>query len=71
MTEKLANIIYKILFFHLRLLDKIFNVRLSYVFMDLISKNSSSDLKENPALLLIKTSPTSETLSVHEKTGSL
>ena len=40
MTEKLANIIYKILFFHLRLLDKILNVRLSYVFMDLISKNS-------------------------------
>ena len=36
MTEKLANIIYKILFFHLRLLDKIFNVRLSYVFMDLM-----------------------------------
>jgi len=40
MTKKLANIIYQILFFHLRLLDKIFNVRLSYVFMDLISKNS-------------------------------
>ena len=40
MTKKIAFIIYKILFFFLKLLDKIFNIRLSYVFKDVILENS-------------------------------
>jgi len=40
MTKKIAFIIYKILFFFLKIFDKIFKVRLSYVFKDVITENS-------------------------------
>jgi len=40
MTKKLAYIIYKILFFFMNIFDRIFKVRLSYVFKDVITENS-------------------------------